>query len=56
MRAGGATAPAQAGASAELIRGAGHWSLDAFEHYIRKNVVVLHALILGHALHYSHAT
>ena len=56
MRAGGTTALAQAGASAELIRGAGRWSSDAFERYIRKNVVVLHALILGRALHYSHAT
>jgi hypothetical protein len=56
MRAGGATVLAQAGASVELIRGAGRWSSDAFERYIRKNVVVLHALILGRALHYSHAT
>ena len=56
MRVGGATALAQANTSAELIWGAGRWSSDAFEHYIRKNVVVLHALILGHALHYSHAT
>lgn len=53
MRAGGATALAEAGASGELIRGAGRWSSDAFERYIRKNVIVLHALILGRALHYS---
>jgi hypothetical protein len=56
MRAGGATALAQAGASVELIRGAGRWSSNTFEQYIRKNVVVLHALILGRALHYSPAT
>jgi hypothetical protein len=56
MRAGGATALAQAGASAELIRGAGRWSSNTFERYIRKNVVVLHALILARAQHYSHAT
>ena len=56
MRAGGATALAQAGASGDLIRGAGRWSLGTFEQYIRKNVVVLHALILGHALHYSPAS
>ena len=56
MRAGGATALAQAGASVELIRGAGCWSSNAFERYIRKNVVVLHALILRRALHYSPAT
>jgi len=53
MRAGGATALAQAGASAELIRGAGRWSSNTFERYIRKNVIVLHALILGRTLHYS---
>ena len=54
MRAGGATALAEAGAPGELIRGAGRWSSDAFERYIRKNVIVLHALILGRSLHYSH--
>ena len=53
MRAGGATALAEAGAPGELIRGAGCWSSDAFERYIRKNVIVLHALILGRSLHYS---
>ena len=53
IRAGGATALAEAGASGELIRGAGRWSSNAFERYIRKNVIVLHALILGRALHYS---
>jgi len=53
IRAGGATALAQSGAPADLIRGAGRWSSNAFERYIRKNVIVLHALILGRALHYS---
>jgi len=53
MRAGGATALAEAGAPGELIRGAGRWSSDAFERYIRKNVIVLHTLILGRSLHYS---
>ena len=56
MRAGGATALAEAGAPGELIRGAGRWSSDAFERYIRKNVIVLHALILGRSLHYSRGT
>jgi hypothetical protein len=55
IRAGGATALAEAGAPADLIRGAGRWSSNAFERYIRKNVIVLHALILGRALHYSQA-
>jgi len=53
IRAGGATALAEGGAPAELIRGAGRWSSSAFERYIRKNIIVLHALILGRALHYS---
>jgi len=53
IRAGGATALAEAGAPTDLIRGAGRWSSNAFERYIRKNVIVLHALILGRALHYS---
>ena len=54
MRAGGATALVEGGASGELIRGAGRWSSNAFKRYIRKNVIVLHALILGRSLHYSH--
>ena len=53
MRVGVATALAEAGAPTELIRGARCWSLDTFERYIRKNVIVLHALILGRSLHYS---
>ena len=53
MRAGGATALAEAGAPGELIRGAGRWSSNTFERYIRKNIIVLHALILGRSLHYS---
>ena len=54
MHAGGTTALAEASTPGELIRGTGRWSSDAFERYIRKNVIVLHALILGHSLHYSH--
>ena len=53
IRAGGATALAEAGAPTDLIRGTGRWSSNAFKRYIRKNVIVLHALILGCALHYS---
>ena len=52
IRAGGATALAEASAPGELIRGAGRWSSDVFERYIRKNVIVLHMLILGRSLHY----
>ena len=54
MPAGGATTLTEAGTPGELIRGAGHWSSDAFEGYIQKNVIVLHMLILGRSLHYSH--
>jgi hypothetical protein len=53
MRAGGATALAEAGAVPELIKGAGRWTSTAFERYIRKNTVVLHALILSRSSHYS---
>jgi hypothetical protein len=53
LRAGGATALAEAGAPPELIKGAGRWSSASFERYIRKNPVVLHALILARSCHYD---
>src|ERR1700733_5425766 len=53
IRAGGATAMAEAGAEPILIKGAGWWSSIAFERYIRKNPVVLHALILSRTSHYD---
>jgi len=53
MRAGGATALAQAGASPEIIKAAGRWTSDAFEQYIRKNPFLLHALILGRTSAYD---
>jgi hypothetical protein len=53
MRAGGATAMAEAGAVPKLIKGAGHWTSTSFERYIRKNPVVLHALILLCSSHYD---
>jgi hypothetical protein len=37
----------------ELIKGASRWSSIAFEHYIQKNPVVLHTLILSHSSHYA---
>jgi hypothetical protein len=55
MRAGGATALAEAGASPELIKGAGRWSSAAFERYIRKNPILLHALILSGTSYYDRA-
>jgi hypothetical protein len=56
MQAGGTMAMAEAGAVPELIKGAGQWSSTAFQRYIRKNPVVLHALILSRTLHYHTAT
>jgi hypothetical protein len=47
LRAGGATALALAGATNNHIRGAGRWSSDAFQVYIRKNPIILHALLNG---------
>jgi hypothetical protein len=52
LRAGGATGMAEAGAEPQLIKGTGWWSSSAFECYIRKNPVVLHALILSRSSHY----
>ena len=56
LRAGGATAMAEAGAVPELIKGAGRWSSIAFERYIQQNPVMLHALILSRLSHYDSAT
>ena len=53
LRAGGATAMAEAGAAPQLIKGAGRWSSSTFKRYIRKNPVVLHALILSRSSHYN---
>jgi hypothetical protein len=47
MQAGGATALVEEGAAPELTKAAGHWTLDSFERYIQKNLVLLHVLILG---------
>lgn len=49
LRAGGATALAEAGALPDLIMGAGRWSSDAFRRYIRKNPVLMYALIGHHS-------
>lgn len=47
MRAGGATALAEAGVAPALIQAAGRWSSDAFNRYIRKNVFLFEALLIG---------
>jgi hypothetical protein len=51
MRAGGATSLAEAGANVSTIQAVGRWSSDAFQIYIRKNPVVLHALLFGRPAH-----
>ena len=48
MRAGGATALAERGIAPNLIQATGRWSSDAFQIYIRKNPVLLQALLFNH--------
>lgn len=45
MRAGGATALAELGVSPALIQATGHWASSAFQVYIRKNPVLIQALL-----------
>ena len=45
MRAGGATCLASTGASPSIIQAAGRWSSNTFQIYIRKNPILLNALI-----------
>jgi hypothetical protein len=51
MRSGGATSLAENGVSPNLIQGIGRWSSSAFQIYIRKNPVLLQALLFGRAAH-----
>lgn len=51
LRSGGATSLAEAGADLETIRAAGCWSSTAFRIYLRKNPVLLHAIIFGRPAH-----
>ena len=51
LRSGGATSLAEAGADLATIQAAGRWSSDAFWIYIRKNPVVIHAVIFGRPAH-----
>lgn len=48
--AGGATMLAESGAPPDLIMGAGRWSSDTFRRYIRKNPVLMYALIGHHSI------
>lgn len=49
MRAGGATALAEAGASPQLIQAAGRWTSETFNRYVRKNPFMFTALLTGRA-------
>lgn len=50
MRAGGATAMAEDGAPPQVIQAAGRWSSDTFQIYIRKNPIVLNAMLAARRL------
>jgi hypothetical protein len=47
MRAGGATALAEAGAAPNLIQAAGRWSSETFNRYVRKSPFLFEALLVG---------
>ena len=51
LRSGGATSLAEAGADLATIQAAGRWASKAFRIYIRKNPVVLHAIIFRRPAH-----
>jgi hypothetical protein len=47
MRAGGATALAETGVAPHIIQAIGRWASSTFQIYIRKNPVILQALLYG---------
>ena len=51
IRSGGATSLAEAGADLTTIQAVGRWSSDAFWIYIRKNPVLIHAVLFGRPAH-----
>ena len=51
LRSGGATSLAEAGAHLDTIQAAGRWASKAFRIYLRKNPVLLHAIIFGRPAH-----
>ena len=51
MRSGGATSLAESGADLATIQAVGRWSSEAFKIYIRKNPVLIHAVIYGRPAH-----
>ena len=51
LRSGGATSLAESGADLATIQAVGRWSSEAFRIYIRKNPVLIHAILLGRPAH-----
>jgi hypothetical protein len=51
LRAGGATSLAEAGVPPNVIQAIGRWASDAFQIYIRKNPVLLQAMLFGRPVH-----
>ena len=51
IRSGGTTSLAEAGVDLSVIQAIGRWSSPAFRIYIRKNPVVIHALLFGRPAH-----
>ena len=51
MRSGSATSLAENSVPPHLTQAIGHWASSAFQIYIRKNPVLLHALLFRHAAH-----
>jgi hypothetical protein len=47
LRAGGATALAEAGIPPHMVQAIGRWSSEAFQIYIRRHPVILTALLYG---------
>ena len=56
MRAGGATALAEAGTAPHLIQTAGRWTSDTFNHYMHKNPFLFEALLIGRSSLHSHTS
>ena len=51
MCAGGATSLAEAGVPPNIIQAIGQWASDTFQIYIRKNSVLLQAMLFGCPAH-----
>ncbi|KAF7318343.1 hypothetical protein HMN09_00343100 [Mycena chlorophos] len=51
LRAGGATSLAEAGVPPNVIQAIGRWASDTFQIYIRKNPVLLQAMLFGRPVH-----